>query len=713
MTHPLLERQIRRLKRKHPDGELQLDQLLELVSTTYAQLDEERQKKDRSLALMSEEMMELNRQSMQRHEAYVSKLVEQVVDGVITLGGDLKVARINEAAVSMLGKSSEELLGKPFTGLFVREDGTMMEIDTGISDSEGYQEIDIYGQRKSGEDFSAELSISKISQGAEGIFYLVIIRDVSQQKEAEALLVEAKDKAEALARSKSDFLSTMSHEIRTPLNAVIGMTGLLSDTGLTAEQEDFVGTIKTGGEALLSIINDVLDFSKIESQRLDLEELPFQVIEPVEDTMDLLAGKAHKKNLDLLYEVKPNVPHLIKSDITRLRQVLVNLVGNAIKFTDSGQVLVTIEAEQAGVDRHLFRFSVMDTGIGIPEERIDRLFKSFSQVDASTTRKYGGSGLGLAICKGIVEALGGRIWVESEEGVGTSFRFEFESGSGKHPPSQSLELLNDLVGKDVLVIDDNEVNLSILARQLSGWKMNPVIHQSPHLALKALREGLNVDLVITDHQMPGMTGLDFFQRMRQLEEKAGIPVILFSSGVERIPPDLYKKLAGVISKPGKQDIMLKTINRALRGESELNRIVNPERERIQFPGLKVLLVEDNSVNQKVALRMLKKLGIEADIAGNGQEAVDIAGKIRYDIILMDMMMPVMDGIEATKVIRSEEHPQTHRANIIAMTANVMKEDVMRCEEAGMDDFLSKPVRLEKLEQTILEYSQIVPVGESV
>lgn len=707
MMHPLLERQIRRLKRKNPDGELQLDQLLELVSTTYAQLDDERQKKDRSLALMSEEMMELNRLSLARHEAYVSTLVEQVVDGVITLGSDLKVARVNESAVEMLGGSSEELLGKSFSGLFVREDGTMVNINTEISDSEGYQEVNIFGQRTTGEDFSAELSISKISQGAEGVFYLVIIRDVSQQKEAERLLVEAKEKAEALARSKSDFLSTMSHEIRTPLNAVIGMTGLLSDTGLTSEQEDFVGTIKTGGEALLSIINDVLDFSKIESQRLDLEEVPFPVIEPVEDVMDLLSGKAHKKNLDVLYEVYPGVPGVIKTDITRLRQVLVNLVGNAIKFTDKGQVLVEIDAKEVKADRHLFRFSVTDTGIGIPQERIDRLFKSFSQVDASTTRKYGGSGLGLAICKGIVEALGGRIWVESKHGVGTSFRFEFEADSVSNVSSNNEELLKDVAGKKVLVIDDNEVNLSILERQLTGWKMEPYMEQNPRLALKLLREGLKVDLVITDHQMPGLTGIDFFERMQTIEEARDIPVILFSSGVERVAKKSYEKLAGVISKPGKQEVMLKTINRALKGETDHNRLSNPERERSQFLGLKVLLVEDNSVNQKVALRMLEKMGIKADIAGNGQEGVDIASKIKYDLILMDMMMPVMDGIEATEVIRQQEDPTVHRATIIAMTANVMKEDIKRCEEAGMDDFLSKPVRLEKLEQTILEFSRKV------
>ena len=706
MMHQLLERQIRRLKRKHPEGRLVMDELLELVSTTYTQLDDERKKKDRSLSLMSDEMLELNHQSMERHEAYVSQLVRQVVDGVITLGGDLRVARINEAALKMLGRSDQSILGTSFQGLFLREDGNPVAINTDISDSEGYQESGIVGIRGSGERFSAELSISKISRGAEGVFYLVIIRDVSQQKEAEKLLVEAKEKAEALSQSKSEFLSTMSHEIRTPLNAVIGMTGLLSDTGLTEEQRDFVGTIKTAGEALLAIINDVLDFSKIESQRLDLEEIPFPVNEPVEDVMDLLAGKAHEKKLDLLYEIHAAVPPVMKTDITRLRQVVVNLVGNAIKFTEEGQVLLEVEAEMVAVNRHRFRFSVSDTGIGIPKERLDRLFQSFSQVDASTTRRYGGSGLGLAISKGIVEALEGRIWIESEVGLGTSVRFEFEADTLPLPSSADSDQLTEQVsGKQVLVIDDNDVNLDIMQRQLESWGMKALLYQSPYLALMDIRKGLEIDLVITDHQMPELSGLEFFRRLQQMGLKKSLPVILFTSGLDRVPKEFYSQFAAVVSKPAKHGIMLNTIGRALSGRSHHSKELLQPRSRIQFPKLKVLLVEDNSVNQKVALQMLSKLGVQADVAGNGQEAVDIAGKIRYDLILMDMMMPVMDGIEAARMIRVEEKMTGHRSTIVAVTANVRKEHIRKCEAAGMDVFLAKPVRMEQLEQTLIEYGK--------
>lgn len=706
MTHPLLERQIKRLKRKHPDGLLEEKQLLELVSTTYAQLDDERQKKDRSLALMSEEMMELNRISMARHEAYVSTLVEKVIDGVITLGSDLRVAKVNASAAAMLGGKSDELIGLDFPSLFSKPNGESICLKCSVTDSEGFQDNDIIGKPLTGKVFSAELSVSKVSQGDEKSFFLVIIRDVSQRKETEKMLIDAKEKAEAAAHSKSEFLSTMSHEIRTPLNAVIGMTGLLSDTGLSEEQIEFVNTIKTGGEALLSIINDILDFSKIESKKLDLEVLPVPTIDPIEDVMDLLVSKAHKKRIDLMYDIDPAVPSMIDTDITRLRQVLVNLVGNAIKFTEEGQVLVKVSSLEREPNRHQLLFEVKDTGIGIPPERVDRLFKSFSQVDASTTRKYGGSGLGLAICKGIVEALGGQIWVESEAGKGSSFNFSFETSTSNHQDSISKDLITSLAGKKVLVLDDNEVNLMILDRQLSGWGMEVVTESVPHTALKKLRGGLPVDLIISDYRMPILSGEDFVERLRGFASKKELPVIIFSSGVKRVSAKIEPMINGSLTKPGRQETLLKMVANAMGTASEVTIKQKKENEREQFPKLKLLLVEDNSVNQKVALRMLSKMGIEADVAGNGLEAVEIASQIQYDVILMDMMMPVMDGVESATIIREQETEGPHRSTIIAMTANVMKEDMIRCREAGMDDFLSKPVRLEKLEQTILHWCNV-------
>ncbi|MDP5170509.1 MAG: response regulator [Bacteroidia bacterium] len=688
--------------RKDPNGILQIDALLDLVSHTYTEQDEERQKKDRSVKMMSEEMLDLNRKSMERHEAFVSALVENVVDGIVTIGSDLRITKANKAAMNMMGSEADELIGLHFESLFDQEEGAcFLHVDLKqLSDG---LECEMVAKSLTGNSFPIELSISQISAG-DSEFFLAIIRDISQRKNTENMLIDAKVKAENLAQSKADFLSTMSHEIRTPLNAVIGMTSLLVETPMTREQLEYANTIKTGGESLLAIINDILDFSKIESGRLDLESVPFPTIEPIEDVMDLLASRAHAKGIDVMYTLEEQVPVMIQSDITRIRQVLVNLVGNAIKFTEKGQVLVTVSASSI-IDRECeMTFSVKDTGIGIPQDRIARLFQSFSQVDASTTRKYGGSGLGLAICKGIVERMGGSIWVESEDGEGSSFIFTIMVKAEEKQTLEREAALNLLLGKRVLVVDDNELNLQILKKQLERWNLMVLCETLPHTALQKIRGGLEVDLVISDGLMPVMNGADFIRNLRKIKSKDELPAILFSSGMNRIEADLESMINGSISKPGRQKTLLQTISQALQLEVVPIDSLVPGKERMQLPPrLKTLLVEDNSVNQRVAIRMLSKLGIEADVVGNGLEAVNIATQIRYDLILMDMMMPVMDGLEATIEIRKMEEVSGHRSYIIAMTANVMKEDVDRCHAAGMDDFLSKPVRIEKLEETIFRW----------
>ena len=692
MTHPLLERQLRRLQRKHPDQELPLNDLLDLVSETYQQLEEERQKKDRSLRLMSEELLEMNRAAMARQEAYVSALVENVVDGVITVDRDFRIVKVNAAAIQIFQAQEEDLLGTDFQELFV------MEKDQALRDG---LECELTGRRLDGRTFPAELSVSEISLG-ESSFFLAILRDISQRKEAEQALIQAKEKAEALAQSKAEFLSTMSHEIRTPLNAVIGMTSILTDTPLSMEQSEYVHTIKTGGEALLAIINDILDFSKIESNRLQLEVIPFPTLEPVEDTMDLLAGKAHARGLELLYDAAPGLPTLLHSDITRIRQVLVNLVGNAIKFTEHGEIVVRVNAASIPLsDRFLFTMSVQDSGVGIPKDRLDSLFQAFSQVDASISRKYGGTGLGLAISKGIVEQLGGTMWVESEWGKGSTFYFTFEAKA--ETLSQEADDVKQLQGKRVLVVDDNEVNIKILERILERWGLRVLTCTSPFKALEYAMEQQDIDLVITDGLMPDMTGPEMVRELRRFKSREELPVILFTSGIHRLEPGLETLINGSLSKPGRQHLLLQVVMQALQLRPATDTLRLLQTTHLPLPKMKLLLVEDNSVNQRVALRMLSKLGLEADVVGNGQEAVDICQNIRYDLILMDMMMPVMDGIEATGHIRRSERPNGHRSIIISMTANVMKEDIDRCYEAGMDDFLAKPVRLDKLRETLARW----------
>lgn len=704
MIHPVLERQIKRLRRKDPNGELQLDKLIELVSVTYGQLEDERTRKDLSLETMSKEMLELHQRAMDRHERYVATLVEEVVDGVITMAENGEIVGGNAAAARIFGVDPSEIAGQQLSACIRLQDGAPFSFKRAEEEAGSVREQEVVGVRINGEVFPAELSFSKLSQGEETL-YLVILRDISQRKETERMLIEAKDNAEALAQSKADFLSTMSHEIRTPLNAVIGMTGLLEETQLDDEQHEYVNTIKTGGETLLSIINDILDFSKIESNKLDLEFIPIPVIQPIEDVMELLAGKAHMKGLNLFYDVDSTVPPIFHSDITRLRQVLVNLVGNAIKFTDKGQVVVRVSAEEVSSKQHRFTFRVQDTGIGIPRERIDRLFQSFSQVDASTTRKYGGSGLGLAICKGIVEALGGEIWVESELGEGSSFNFSFLANFESKEQQKIHELKQDLVGRSVLFIDDNEVNLRILDKQLSNWGMKVYTECHPERGLALLKDGLQVDMLVTDHMMAEMSGNQVIQEVRKFRSKAELPIILYSSGIGRIPDGLETEINGFLSKPGRQESILRTLVQVSQHGETKRRVQKNQTEWAQFPKLKVLLVEDNSVNQRVALKMLSRMGIKADIAGNGEEAVLISSKIQYDLILMDMMMPVMDGITATGIIRKYEESHGYKTVMVALTANVMRKDVERCLEAGMDDFLAKPVRMKKLEEVFLRWTR--------
>ncbi len=704
MIHPVLERQIKRLRRKDPNGELQLDKLIELVSVTYGQLEDERTRKDLSLETMSKEMLELHQRAMDRHESYVATLVEEVVDGVITMAENGEIVGGNAAAARIFGVDPSEIAGQQLSACIRLQDGAPFSFKRAEEEAGSVREQEVVGVRINGEVFPAELSFSKLSQGEETL-YLVILRDISQRKETERMLIEAKDNAEALAQSKADFLSTMSHEIRTPLNAVIGMTGLLEETQLDDEQHEYVNTIKTGGETLLSIINDILDFSKIESNKLDLEFIPIPVIQPIEDVMELLAGKAHMKGLNLFYDVDSTVPPIFHSDITRLRQVLVNLVGNAIKFTDKGQVVVRVSAEEVSSKQHRFTFRVQDTGIGIPRERIDRLFQSFSQVDASTTRKYGGSGLGLAICKGIVEALGGEIWVESELGEGSSFNFSFLANFESEEQQKIHELKQELVGRSVLFIDDNEVNLRILDKQLSNWGMKVYTECHPERGLALLKDGLQVDMLVTDHMMAEMSGNQVIQEVRKFRSKAELPIILYSSGIGRIPDGLETEINGFLSKPGRQESILRTLVQVSQHGETKRRVQKNQTEWAQFPKLKVLLVEDNSVNQRVALKMLSRMGIKADIAGNGEEAVLISSKIQYDLILMDMMMPVMDGITATGIIRKYEESHGYKTVMVALTANVMRKDVERCLEAGMDDFLAKPVRMKKLEEVFLRWTR--------
>jgi len=683
----------------------------------------ERKQAEEEMRLAKEEAEEANRAKYEGNEL-MSLLLDSTAEAIYGIDLQGNCTLCNRACLRLLGyREAADLLGKNMHALAhgARQDGTPLPVEEcriyiAFRRGEGSHVDDEVLWRSDGTSFPAEYWSYPIKRGDQVIGAVVTFIDITERRETERKLLRLKEAAENASQAKSEFLANMSHEIRTPLNGVMGMTDLALETELTPEQREYLETVKMSGDSLLTVINDILDFSKIEAGKIDLEAVDFNLRESLESTLKTLALRSDEKGLELLCEVAPEVPEIVRGDSSRLRQIVINLVGNAIKFTDTGEIAVKVQVEARDGSDCICRFTVADTGIGIPADKREVIFDPFSQADSSTTRKYGGTGLGLTISTRLVRMMGGKIWVESEAGRGSQFHFTVRLGTAdaKEIKLGTVAPPELLFGVKVLVVDDNRTNRRILEGMLLRWQMKPTSADGGAAALEQLsaaREaGEPFGLILTDMHMPDMDGFALIEQIRQRPGLSTATIMMLTSAGHRGDAARCQELgvSAYLLKPIRQSELREAVARVLGAREEEGAIPLITRFSLQDarePGafLRVLLAEDNLINQRLVVRLLEKRGHRVVVAATGMEALKALEKESFDLVLMDVQMPEMDGLEATAAIREKEKSSGLHQAIVALTAHAMKGDREKCLAGGMDGYLAKPIRAQELDHLLATY----------
>jgi PAS domain S-box-containing protein len=639
----------------------------------------------------------------------------------------------NPSFLRLVGyQDSRELLGKNMHALIhhTRPDGTAYPVHEchiyeAFRTGRGTHVDDEVFWRRDGTSFPTEYWSRPLHRGQEAVGTVVTFVDVTQRRQAEQTLRDAKEAAENANRAKSTFLATMSHEIRTPMNGILGMTELVLDTDLTAEQRDSLGLVRLSAESLLTVINDVLDFSKIEAGKLEIESIPFDLRESLGETMKALGFRAHQKGLELIYEVQPEVPEAVLGDPGRIRQIIVNLVGNSIKFTERGEILLSVTQEEESSEFVSLHFTVKDTGVGIPADKQEQIFEAFSQADGTMARKYGGTGLGPTICTRLVGMMFGRIWVESQAGQGSTFHFTLRLATQSVPSAcPALVQAEELRNLPVLIVDDNFTNRRVLQGMLNRWGMRPTAVEGGRAALQALEiaksTGRSFPLILLDGQMPEMDGFTLAEIIQKDPELVGATIMMLTSAGHVGDAARCRELgiSAYLVKPVRQGELLSSIRQILKKTPELQPVPLVTRHTLRetHNRARILLAEDNAVNQTLAVRLLEKRGYVVSVVGDGQAAVTALEKDSFDLVLMDIQMPGMDGFGATRAIREKEKSSGGHIPIVAMTAHALKGDQERCIAAGMDGYVSKPIRTSELFsaiESLLANKSSAPTSEPV